>query len=90
MRNRCQEEQRQARRLRCRGARLDLMLVATALALALLVPSAAFATALPGTIKENMTLAPVNSPYIGTSTIESGVTVKAEPVSNTPAGAGGR
>jgi len=50
------------------------------IALALLAPSAASATALPGTIKENMTLTPAGNPYIAeTVTIESGATVTVEP-----------
>ncbi len=44
----------------------------------MVVPAAASATALPSTIKENMTLTPAGNPYTGTSTIESGVTVKIE------------
>ncbi|HMJ73326.1 MAG TPA: hypothetical protein VK471_08200, partial [Solirubrobacterales bacterium] len=46
----------------------------------LLAPSAASATVLPGKITENMTLTAAGSPYTGSSvTIESGVTVNAEP-----------
>jgi len=49
-------------------------------ALSLCAPSAVFATALPSTIKENMTLTEAGSPYTGSEvTIESGVTVKAQP-----------
>jgi hypothetical protein len=58
--------------------RSGLLAAATALALFLLVPSAASATALPSVIKENMTLTPSGNPYTGSSTIESGVTVKVE------------
>ncbi len=45
----------------------------------LLAPSMAFATALPATITENMTLTAAGNPYTGSPTIESGVTLKAEP-----------
>ena len=41
-----------------------------AFALLLLIPSAASATLLPETIKENMTLTPAGNPYTGTSTID--------------------
>jgi len=51
-----------------------------ALIAALLFPAAVSATALPSTIKENMTLTEAGSPYTGSEvTIESGVTVKAQP-----------
>ncbi len=55
--------------------------VIAALAVLLLVPSVASATALPSTIKENMTLTAAGSPYTnsGSVKIESGVTVNAEP-----------
>jgi RHS repeat-associated protein len=49
------------------------------LAFLLLAPSAASATTLPSTIKEDMTLTAAGNPYTGSSTIEPGVTVKAEP-----------
>jgi RHS repeat-associated protein len=66
------------------GSGFDLFNRAAAVAIALLatlllVPSIASATTLPATIKENMTLTPAGNPYTGTSTIESGVTVKVEP-----------
>jgi RHS repeat-associated protein len=54
---------------------LGLVVVVVLLA----VPCAASATALPSTIKENMTLTPTGSPYTGTTTIEPGVTVIVEP-----------
>jgi RHS repeat-associated protein len=53
--------------------------ISAVFALFLLVPSLASATELPATIKENTTLTPASNPYTGTSTIESGVTVKVEP-----------
>jgi RHS repeat-associated protein len=49
------------------------------LGFAFLLPSTAFATALPKKITENMTLTAAGNPYTGSSTIESGATVKAEP-----------
>ncbi|HEU4705812.1 MAG TPA: hypothetical protein VFS64_01335, partial [Solirubrobacterales bacterium] len=45
----------------------------------LFLPAAASATTLPATITENTTLMPAGNPYTGTSTIESGVTLKVEP-----------
>jgi RHS repeat-associated protein len=48
-------------------------------AVLLLVPSAASATALPSTIGEDMTLTAAGNPYTGSTTIESGVTLKVEP-----------
>jgi RHS repeat-associated protein len=45
----------------------------------LIAPSAASATTLPSTIKEDMTLTAAGNPYTGTSTIEPGATVKVEP-----------
>jgi RHS repeat-associated protein len=53
--------------------------ISAALAVLLLIPSAASATELPATINENTTLTPAGNPYTGTSTIASGVTVKVEP-----------
>ncbi len=41
--------------------------------------SAASATTLPVAISENTTLSPAGNPYTGTSTIQSGVTLKVEP-----------
>lgn len=41
--------------------------------------SIASAAALPATIKENTTLTSAGNPYTGTSTIESGVTLKIDP-----------
>jgi hypothetical protein len=50
------------------------------MAIALMViPTAASATALPSTIKENMTLTAAGNPYTGTSTIDSGATLSVEP-----------
>ncbi len=45
----------------------------------ILAPPGASATALPEKITENMTLTAVGNPYTGSPTIESGVTLKAEP-----------
>ena len=61
--------------------RRGLLLILCALLTALfLAPTAASATALPGKITENTTLTAAGSPYTGSSvTIESGVTVNAEP-----------
>ena|GEM_PF-949734 len=56
-----------------------VLVFSVALSLGLLVPSAAFATALPSTITENMTLTPAGNPYTGSPTIKSGVTVTVEP-----------
>ena len=54
--------------------------VIAALAVLLLMPSAASATELPEKITENTTLTAAGNPYTGSSvTIESGVTVKVEP-----------
>jgi len=53
--------------------------VTTSLALFLLLSSAASATVLPSTIKENTTLTAAGNPYTGSSTIETGITVKVEP-----------
>jgi RHS repeat-associated protein len=55
------------------------LLVGALLTAFLLAPSTAFATALPATITENMTLTAAGNPYTGSPTIESGVTLKAEP-----------
>ena len=49
------------------------------LAIFLLLPSVASATSLPATITEDTTLAAGGNPYTGATTIESGVTLKAEP-----------
>ena len=57
----------------------QLMAMLMLVVASLLVPSAASATALPATIKENTTLTPAGNPYTGTSTIEAGVTLKVEP-----------
>jgi YD repeat-containing protein len=55
-------------------------LLAITAAVTLLAPVAsASATTLPTTIKENTTLTPAGSPYTGSSTIESGVTVQVKP-----------
>jgi RHS repeat-associated protein len=59
--------------------RETLWVVIVAIIAALLAPSAASATVLPETISENMTLTPAGSPYTGSPTIESGVTVTIEP-----------
>lgn len=53
--------------------------VLVAIFAAILVPSAAFATALPEKITENMTLTAAGNPYTGSPTIEAGATVTAEP-----------
>jgi len=55
------------------------LIIAAMLALFLLAPSAASATALPEKITENTTLTAAGNPYTGSSTIESGVVVKVEP-----------
>ncbi len=64
-----------------RGKRILIGVVAFLAALTSLsaLPSSTFATALPSVIKENTTLTPAGSPYTGTSTIETGVTLKVEP-----------
>jgi RHS repeat-associated protein len=52
---------------------------AISFALLLFAPAAASATTLPATITENTTLTAAGSTYTGSSTIESGVTLKVEP-----------
>lgn len=59
--------------------RVFLLALTAAVALLIQTPSGASATALPSTITENMTLSAAGSPYTGTSTIQTGVTVKVEP-----------
>ena len=65
------------------AAKSSVLVCAAAMGIAaafLFAPPVASATALPSTIKENMTLTAGGSPYTGSSvTIESGVAVKAEP-----------
>jgi RHS repeat-associated protein len=60
-------------------ARNFIAAMVAAILLLLSVAASASATVLPGSITENMTLTPAKSPYTGSSTIQAGVTVIAEP-----------
>ncbi|HEY7456684.1 MAG TPA: right-handed parallel beta-helix repeat-containing protein, partial [Solirubrobacterales bacterium] len=57
----------------------NVLAIAIGLAFLLLAPSTALATSLPEEITEDTTLTAAGNPYTGSSVVQSGVTLKAEP-----------